>query len=280
MTPSDEPANKPYLILTGIPRSGTTLAASLVDRLENTVCLNEPIQYYLWATAAKDQAAFVEKLTAELKMIRARLVNGETVMDSREYDGSIPTNYFDERGQRLKPHYFPVSRPNAGEKLLLAVKHNEPLTSVLPELCRLNDLNVAVMVRHPIPTILSWQSRSIPLSTGQLTVGYRLWPEATAVSNEEISVYDIQAKIYELYCKRFHEYEDRVTVIKYEDLVECPAGVLKRLTGRELGGEHALETRNRTRSNTRDNERLPDIRQAMTRHFKYAYCFYPNLDSW
>jgi hypothetical protein len=55
------------------------------------------------------------------------------------------------------------------------VKHNEPLTAVLPELCELEGVQVAAIIRHPIPTILSWQSRDIPLSKGNLP-GYRHEP--------------------------------------------------------------------------------------------------------
>ena len=47
---------KPYLLITGIPRSGTTLAASLVDQLEDTLCLSEPSRYYEWAIHCQNNA--------------------------------------------------------------------------------------------------------------------------------------------------------------------------------------------------------------------------------
>ena len=91
------------------------------------------------------------------------------MLDVRESDGGVPTNYFNDRGKRRKLDRVPVGKPSAGTRLLLAVKHNEPLTAVLPELCELEGVQVAAIVRHPIPTILSWQSRDIPFSKGNLS---------------------------------------------------------------------------------------------------------------
>ena len=70
-----------YLIITGIPRSGTTLAASFADRLENTICLNEPPEYYQWATQCSSRTEFVHKLIADLDRRHAALESDGTVLD-------------------------------------------------------------------------------------------------------------------------------------------------------------------------------------------------------
>lgn len=270
---------KPYLLLTGIPRSGTTLIASLVDGLEDTLCLNEPSRYYNWAVHCRDRREFVARCTADLRNIRAALVNGGTVLDGRQSDGAIPCNYFDETGRRLRLDPVAVGRPASGDRLLLAVKHNEPLTAVLPELCELEDIQVVCIVRHPVPTILSWRSRHLPLASGNLSVGYRLWPEATHIRDAGGCICQMQAKIFELYCTRYWENRHRIEVIKYEDVVENPK-LLERLTGRKLLGDYQLSTHNRKRSMLAGDESLSKLKAIMAKHFRNAYHFYPNLEHW
>jgi len=270
---------KPYLLITGIPRSGTTLAASLVDQLEDTLCLNEPSRYYEWTIHCQNRTEFVAKLVADLEEMRTSLQRGGTVLDVRESDGGVPTNYFNDRGKRRKLDCVPVGKPSAGTRLLLAVKHNEPLTAVLPELCELQGVQVAAIVRHPIPTILSWQSRDIPLSRGNLSPGYRFWDEATAIRGAEGPAIHIQAKIFELYCSRYWAYRDRIEIIQYEEIVSNPR-ILERLTGRKFASEITLDTQNRKLSSRSKDEHVMGLKRVLNTCLRNAYHFYPDLDVW
>ena len=51
-----------FLLLTGVPRSGTTLAAALLDQLEDTVCLSEPDEHVGLMKQSRDAADFVASL--------------------------------------------------------------------------------------------------------------------------------------------------------------------------------------------------------------------------
>ena len=97
---------KPYLVITGIPRSGTTLAASLLDRLQDTVCMNEPPEYYDWATKCGSKEEFIANFVSDLENRRSSLEKQGTVLDCREEDGSVPTNYFNAAGRRRKLEYM------------------------------------------------------------------------------------------------------------------------------------------------------------------------------
>jgi hypothetical protein len=275
----DERMQRPYLLITGIPRSGTTLASSLVDRLEDTVCLNEPTRYYEWATHCRSRTEFVEKLVADLEEMRRSLQNGGSVLDTRENDGTVPTNYFNGQGERRTLGMIPVNRPGVGAKLLLAVKHNEPLTAVLPELCALGCVQVGAIVRHPIPTILSWQSREIAISKGNLSAGYRFWDEATAIRASGGPVVHMQVRIFELYCSRYWEHRDHIKILKYEEIVSNPV-VLEQLANRKLLDSSALTTQNHKLSSRVDNDHVAELKQVMRANFRNSYRFYPDLDTW
>jgi hypothetical protein len=276
---ADQRMQKPYLLITGIPRSGTTLVASLIDRFQDTVCLNEPPRYYEWATHCRSRTEFVEKLVADLEEMRRSLQRGGSVLDTRESNGAVPTNYFNGQGTRRKLDTVPVSRRGVGAKLLLAVKHNEPLTAVLPELCTLECVQLAAIVRHPIPTILSWQSREIAISKGNLSEGYRFWDEAMAIRASGGRVIHMQAKIFELYCSRYWQYRDQIKILKYEEIVSNPV-VLEQLANRKLLDSSALTTQNHKLSSRVDNGHVTELKQVMRDHFRNSYRFYPDLDTW
>jgi len=268
----------PFLLITGIPRSGTTLAASLVDRLQNTICVNEPGRYYNWTGGCQDSKQFARLCMWDLERMRRRVIAGGTVLDRREHDGSVPTNYFDETGPRRDLRMLSVGRPGANEELLMAIKHNEPFTSVLSELCSINEVRIVALIRHPIPTILSWQARGIPLSTGQLSAGYRFWPEALAIRDAGKSVLEVQAKMYELYCTRYLENRDRIAIVKYEDLIADP-GIFERFTGRALCGGPRIIKANLTRRNHLE-ENIARVKNAIAENLRNAFAFYPDLNTW
>lgn len=268
----------PILAVTGIPRSGTTLTASLLDRLDRVLCLNEPPRYYEWVSTSRDRAQFLEWCYRDIRKVRVILRAGGTVYDRREDDGSIPTNYFDDNGRR-RFRFHPVTRPGCGRNLIVAVKFNEVFTSVLPDLCAMEGVGVIAVVRHPIPTMLSWQTRQIPLSSGTLSQGYRFWPEASAVREQESNVWEFQAKMYEMYCSRYLECAARLQVLKYEDLILEPA-LLERITGRRYLGSITLSTENKKHSDRCSSGTVSELQRVMFKCFKNAYRFYPDLDAW
>jgi hypothetical protein len=262
------------LFVTGIPRSGTTLAAHLLDQLDDTICLNEPTYYYRWTIRSKDALEFAQSCVADLRNLRRTLIAGGTVTDRRELDGSVPTNYFHAQARR-RLHHSPVSWKNSGKHdLLLAVKHNEPLTSVLPELCDQSGISIAAIVRHPVPTILSWQSNPIPLSRGELSPGYRFWDDANELRQAGGSIVEIQAGIYELYCRRYLALRDRIRILRYEDLVG-DGQALSRVTGRSC----SIRSRDVIRPAAKyDQPQLSMVKRALTRRLSCACEFYPDLE--
>jgi hypothetical protein len=269
----------PYLLITGIPRSGTTLTAALVDRLRDSLCLNEPPRHYTWTVRSRDRAEFISRCLADLAQMRSSLAAGGTVVDRREHNGTAPCNYFVDGGGRRPLKFRPVGRPGSGGRLLLALKHNEPFTAVLPELCELDCLRILAIVRHPVPTILSWQSRQIPLTSGSLSPGYRFWPEAIAVRDARNSVDELQVRIFELYCQRYWECRSRAAVVKYEDLI-ADSSVLERLTGRQFTTFDRLATQNHKFSAPGSGDQIEPLRALMRKHFDFAFRFYPDLETW
>lgn len=253
------------------------MTADLIDRLQDTVCLNEPPHYYQRVMDARDKADFIKLTMDELTQQRETLLQGGAVLDRREPDGSVPQNYFEETGRVRDMAMRPVARQHIDEDLLLAVKHNEIFTAVLPELCELDNVKVVAIIRHPVPTILSWQSKDIPLRHGRLSRGYRFWDEALAIEAEGGLIVDIQAKIFELYCARYASLSDKLTILKYEDIIANPS-VLEEATGKKLTGEQQLSSHNRKHADRYGQARVDQLKVFLKKHFQVASEFYPDLD--
>jgi hypothetical protein len=268
---------KPLLIITGIPRSGTTLTADLIDRLEDTVCLNEPPHYYQRVADSKSKEDFISQTFEELRAQWRQISEGGTVLDRREADGHVPQNYFEESGQVRDMGLRPVGIGTQINDLLLAVKHNEIFTAVLKELCDSDEADIIAIIRHPIPTLLSWQSKEIPLKYGRLSRGYKYWDDALAIEKAGGLIVDIQCKMYELYCARYWSLRDRLTILKYEDIVADPA-VLERATGRKLTGEQQLSSHNRKFADKYGAQRVEQLKTFLVKHLNVANEFYPSLD--
>lgn len=210
------------LIITGLPRSGTTLVAALVDAREGVCCLSEPQRHVDLAETATDAAAFAAAVGADFTALRRELADGATVMDRRGQDDAAVDNYFAEpdAGGVRHPRFRSVPRRVAGvtDDTVLAVKHNGLYTGALPEFVAAGRPAVLAIVRDPADAITSWQSVDVPIRHARLPAAERFWPELAAVARrDDLPLLDRQILIADLVLARFRECG--VLVLRYEDLV-------------------------------------------------------------
>jgi hypothetical protein len=71
----------PDLIITGIPRSGTSLAAAIIDRAPDALCLSELGHHRKLTRAARDATDFVTRLGQEFGPIRCTILACGAVPD-------------------------------------------------------------------------------------------------------------------------------------------------------------------------------------------------------
>ncbi|HST28758.1 MAG TPA: hypothetical protein VLK26_10365 [Rudaea sp.] len=222
------------LILTGMPRAGTTLACALIDSLDDAVCLSEPDWQDAWPRETNDARAFAARVHADFDRVRARLAAGGDVMDRRGPGGEAVTNYFPRAadGQRAPAHALQAfRRPCLGADFLLGMKHNAHYTCALSELSSGEGFDAIAIVRDPLATLRSWRSaRDLPISQGRLPAAERLWPELARLADVD-DILLRQVGIYRLFCERYLALADRVRVLRYEDMSRDP-GTLARCCGR------------------------------------------------
>jgi len=220
----------PDLIITGVPRSGTTLAAAMIDQAPDALCLSEPDNHVELMTSATDAEDFVARLGREFDAIRRTVLSGGSVLDRRRADGAPVTNYFTDPGPdgRRETAFAirAVARPGLPPDFVLGVKHNALYAAVLPEIIRSARFRIIAVVRDPVALLLSCRSLDLPISRGRLPAGERFWPELAALGQAEFGLLEKQARIVDLLFSRFAQFSDRIDVIPYEVFVADPGRLL------------------------------------------------------
>jgi hypothetical protein len=256
------------LIVTGIPRAGTTLTAALIDGLDDTVCLSEPSWQDAWPREFASADIYVQRLVDDFARVRAELLAGNPVVDRRGGDGSPVSDYFERPYQLID-----FKRADLSDDFLLGMKHNAHYSCVLKQLVAQPAFNVIAIVRHPLDVIRSWQSVDIPIRQGRLPAAERFWPEIADIAQRTDDILLRQVLIYERFCERFLERRDVLTLLRYEDIVR-DTGVVSRALGKAFVRLPPVEIRERPRPDTGNDA---TVRRYLKTHGANARALYPDI---
>lgn len=214
------------LLITGIPRSGTTLAAALIDGAPDSYCLSEPDEQVGLMLASENAEVFVDRLAALLEAVRQTLLAGGKVADRRAVDGRPLTNYFADPGpdgQRETTYTLRLAgREGLPPDFLLASKHNALYVAVLPQLVRSGRFRILALVRDPVDALMSWRSLALPISSGRLPAAERFWEDMRELTLSALDLTEKQILICDLFCRRFAAWRHALSMLRYESLVSQP----------------------------------------------------------
>lgn len=169
----------PTILLTGIPRSGTTLACKLLNEFPDTVALAEPLSLQ----KRGDMAGAAEEIADFIAQARHDALTTNTAV-SRHINGVVPENWAEAPGQDQKLRQAQTS--------LSAIDLNKPLTDDFHliikqpgEFTALYDVlktkyPVFALVRHPLAALAAWQTVNMPIHEGRMPVLEAFHPELTA----------------------------------------------------------------------------------------------------
>ena len=274
--------NPRNIIITGIPRSGTTLTAALIDSLPNTVCLNEPA----WQTAKKHSSpqAFARWLAEDFVEVRQKLLRGDPIPDSRSHEGLAVTNYYRpgnkiNHGNKTHPmentyRIVPFTRPGLTRDFTLAIKHNSPYLAVLKPLIDLECFTIIVIIRHPVEVIHSWRSLTLPVSEGKLPNAEPYWPQMAQLARTPMDLLEKQIRIYDLICKRIYHLCKDVHILTYEDLIQSPHRLCEHIG---VTGNMATNLIERKKNIHVPEAERELIVQALKKYGEYFVHFYPEI---
>ena len=226
-TPAPELARN--VIVTGLPRSGTSLFSTLVNSVPNAVCLNEI------GSPARTFRSF--------RSIRRRIGEGRPIANKYHASGELVT---DTLPGDVRRHERPAEVVD--DSFVLAQKFTLPFLNRLAELCELG-ISVWVVVRHPLDAIDSWKRCPPHFAIAGIDPPDPLLAHIPLPSGD---LDDRRIAIWNHYAREIDRLRDRLEIVRYEDLVVDPGDAISRFCrGFELEPPEdlaGLDSRNRDRA--------------------------------
>lgn len=222
------------VIVTGLPRSGSTLAAALIDYLPDSVCLNAPPWQLEQARKLTDRPKpFGKWLLGDFASVRAQLLDKKPIYDFRAEDGSPLLDGIHDARAPKSPVLF--TRPGLTRNFTLGMKHHALYTAILPTLAEFKHFTIIAVIRHPLDVISSWKRLGKhAIAQGKLPAAARFWPEASRISSSKGNVLDRMVQLYDAHIERYHELRGKIHIVKYEDIIDDPMLVSRLLGHAEL----------------------------------------------
>lgn len=231
------------IILTGPPRSGTTLACHLLNKLPDTIALHEPMNLSLFPN--KEQG--IVSVHAFFGEMRSSLLNGGRALSKVTAEG-IPDNPFPqtEGGRResiVSKEWVTFDKPLTSD-FTLVIKHNAHFTYLLPQLADRYDC--AAIIRNPVSVIASWNTIQAPVARGVVHVLRTLDPGLYAELESIPDILDRQVRLLDSLFSCYRD-EHRLKIIRYEEMVDSGGRSLAAIVPEARLLEEPLGSRNRSK---------------------------------
>jgi hypothetical protein len=228
--------NRTNVVLTGLPRSGTTLTCRLLNTLPDTVTLHEPIAPGKFA-GMEDERAVLDGVERFFRRMR-RMIRRQKVALSKNVGGKITDNAYEQErsgsglrtqtgGRRTEKGKVVVEKElNRG--FLLVIKQPALFSALLPVLAQ--RFPCYAIVRNPLSVLASWNSVDHKVREGH-SRGAELYDER--LRRELASTEDRvgrQLLLLSWWYERFYTTLHEDHIIRYEDIVGSGGGTLAAIT--------------------------------------------------
>jgi hypothetical protein len=215
-------------IITGLPRSGTTLVCHLLNKLDNIAALHEPLNISLLDGADRDK---VKEVLDSFFVEQRMLIQSQGVATSKSHAGHVPSNHLSNgsngsgRVSIIDRHFIKVSNIN-NSHFSVYVKHPVLFTAMLP---LLEDLYPCyINIRNPLAVILSWRATSFPVSRGRAPAAEMINEELKHRLDHESDILMRQLILLDFFFSQYDERKSSV-IVRYEDVVSTCGRILAAL---------------------------------------------------
>ncbi|HXM74497.1 MAG TPA: hypothetical protein VN904_04420 [Chthoniobacterales bacterium] len=267
------------VLITGMPRSGTTLVCSLLNKLPETVALHEPMNVWEFAECRDAGAVgdLIENFCAETR--KSLREHGFAI--SKHVGGKIPDNVADNQvnraGTRLRrtEHGPVVVDKPLSQNFTLAVKHPAAFSALLETLSK--RFECYAIVRNPLATLASWNSLAwFPLKDGHSPIGEKLDVDLARDLAAQSDPTERQIHILEWFYDRFRRFLPERALIKYEDLIVSRGRELAKFFPAAAELEEDLTSKNLNKYY--DRALMADLGERLLRREGPIWNFYSKRD--
>ena len=233
-------------LLSGVPRSGTSLCCRLAGALPDTVALSEPIRRKAFGGMDTPYGACA-RIGEYAEQTRVRIL-AERRAPSVQVDGRLDDNRTASRHtgaglRRLRGEWgeIAVDKPLSARFTLL-IKHNALFAALLPRLTA--SFPCLALVRNPLSVLASWQTVDLPVHRGRIPTGEELDQDLHRALEQEPEVLGRQLIVLDWFFGQFHAHLDPQDIIRYEDVIESGGMALFRRLGHADARPVDLTSRN------------------------------------
>jgi hypothetical protein len=224
--------SKDDIILTGLPRSGTTLTCHLLNKLPNTIALHEPMKVWVFPKL-KHHDAIINKIKLFFEEMR-QSVSTHKIAISKQANGKVPDNPFPDEysSSGLRHGKVAVSTISVEKELhrdfLLIIKHPAAFTAILESLIR--HFPCYAVIRNPLAVVTSWNSIAAPIQKGHAFAAENLdshLKQALACIEDKI---ERQLYLLSWFFKKYRQLLPEKAILRYEDIVSSGGKALSVIT--------------------------------------------------
>ena len=245
------------VVLTGLPRSGTTLACSLLNKLPDTVALSEPFNPGMFAeiSGEEDACDVIERFYRRMR----RKIRTQGVAISRHVGGEVTDNLFGQaksdsgkRQRRASKGKITIDK-DLTRDFLLAIKTPGRFTAHLPALT--SRFEAFAIIRNPLPVLASWNSVEIPGERGRFPVAERYDKDLARQLSTETDSLKRQLRLMSWWYERFYTTLEEDQIIRYEDMVLSGGAALATIASAASDLREQLSSKNLNPLYNRDEMR-------------------------
>ncbi|TVM04153.1 MAG: hypothetical protein CV087_01785 [Candidatus Brocadia sp. WS118] len=209
------------IIVTGLPRSGTTLTCHLLNKVPNTVALHEPMEVRELAKH-KNHSLACDHIEAFFEQMRMSILKGKKAI-SKQVNGKVPDNpvgsKYSVSGLRasVASHTEIIIEKPLETNFTLIVKHPSAFTALLEVL--VVRFPVYAVIRNPLSVLTSWNSVAFPVQNGHAPAAENLdfqLKKALAKIDDRI---ERQLYLLSWFFKRYEQLISHDSIIHYEKIV-------------------------------------------------------------
>ncbi|MGR8933333.1 MAG: hypothetical protein ACU837_02955 [Gammaproteobacteria bacterium] len=217
------------VLLAGIPRSGTTLTCSLLNRLDNAVALSEPMLLEVFSEHSPE--LWAPEIDRYCRDNRARLLQQQTVWLRDHRDGNFFTAQCNDAGLRVRTYGERVQYAHEGrldDDFMLLIKHPNAFTAMLPVLKA--HFRCFATIRNPLAVLASWNSIDLNVRRGTAPQAERFYPPLRERLAQITATGAKQLALLSWYYEMFAEHLPPENILSYEQLIVSRGRSLQAIT--------------------------------------------------
>ncbi|WP_298607886.1 hypothetical protein [uncultured Thiothrix sp.] len=211
------------IVLTGLPRSGTTLTCHLLNKLPDCVALHEPlVPLELTRYSNLD---LIKTLYNFFVAQRQQILSTGTGV-SKSFGGEVPDNPVagvdPSTGKRIRllDGRLVYVKKKIATEFYLVIKQPAFFTAILKDLVTANLFNCFAIVRNPLAVLLSWNSVEMPVSQGRAPAAEAFDINLKANLDRILDIHDRQIFLLDWFFQQYIKYLPMDHILLYEETIK------------------------------------------------------------